>query len=177
LEDGQEVADRAKTAGFFRDIGIFVAASTLWRSQFPGQKIALPKGELKMIDHILPFTAKSFLAFSVLFLAPGYAAQADESGRHFDIVATDGSFEPAVLNVQPGERVHVTVYNQGRNNHSIRFILPQGYIGIRAIIAPWRSASFAFKAPRMTGQYTFYCPIFNHGALGMQGTLVVGTGQ
>ena len=34
-----------------------------------------------------------------------------------------------------------------------------------------------FVAPTVPGQYIFYCPCFNHGILGMQGLLVVATGQ
>jgi plastocyanin len=113
----------------------------------------------------------------ILLALPRHSAHAAEIGRHYDIVASDGAFQPAVLTARPGERVHVTVHNQGRMNHSIVFVLPQGYVGIRGMIAPWRARSMTFQAPTVPGQYVFYCPIFNHGALGMHGLLIVATGQ
>ena len=130
-----------------------------------------------MSTYTSSFVARSLLAFSVLFALTGYSAQAAEVGRHYDIVATDGAFQPAVLTAQPGERLHITVHNQGRMNHSIVFILPQGYIGIREVIAPYRHRSMTFVAPTVPGQYVFYCPFFNHGTLGMNGLLIVATGQ
>jgi plastocyanin len=123
------------------------------------------------------FVTRSFLGILVFLAVPKYAAQAADFDRHYDIVATDGAFQPAILTAQPGERIHITVYNRGRMNHSIVFILPQGYIGIRRVIAPWRSGSMTFQAPTVTGEYVFYCPVFNHGAAGMQGLLIVATGQ
>ncbi len=120
---------------------------------------------------------RSFLTILMLLAIPRYAAQAADAGRHYDIVATDGAFQAAVLTAQPGERVHITVHNQGRMNHGIVFVLPQGYIGIRGLIAPYRHRSLTFEAPTVPGQYVFYCPVFNHGLLGMQGLLIVATGQ
>ncbi len=120
---------------------------------------------------------RAILVIFVLLALPRNAAQAAEAARHYDIVATDGAFQPAVLTALPGERLHITVHNRGRMNHSIVFVLPQGYLGIRGMIAPWRERSMAFNAPTVPGQYIFYCPMFNHGLLGMQGLLIVATGQ
>jgi plastocyanin len=124
-----------------------------------------------------PIVTRSFILILTLLAVPRFAAQAADFDRHYDILATDGAFQPAVLTAQPGERIHITVYNRGRMNHSIVFILPQGYIGMRRVIPPWREGSMTFQAPTVTGEYVFYCPVFNRGAAGMQGLLIVGTGQ
>ena len=121
--------------------------------------------------------SRAILMIFVLLALPRNAAQAAEAARQYDIVATDGKFQPALLTALPGERLHITVHNQGRMNHGIVFVLPQGYIGIRGAIAPWRERSLTFNAPTVPGQYIFYCPMFNHGLLGMQGLLIVATGQ
>jgi plastocyanin len=130
-----------------------------------------------MSSRTLSFVAWPCLAILAHVVLPSQASQAADNARHYDVIATDGAFQPAVLNARPSERIHITVFNRGRTNHSIQFILPQGYIGIRGYIPPGRAMSVTFQAPKIPGQYVFYCPIFNHGALGMQGSLIVASEQ
>jgi plastocyanin len=125
----------------------------------------------------LSLIRRSLLPILVLFVVAAGMTQAQAFGRDYYVVATDGAFEPNVLFAQPGERVNLAVENQGRQFHSIVFILPQGYVGIRGMLATWRTGSLSFRAPKVPGQYVYYCPIYNHGALGMQGLLIVGAGQ
>jgi plastocyanin len=129
-----------------------------------------------MKTQILPSIRRCLPSIFLLFVAAACIAPTRAFGRDYNIVATDGAFDPAVLTAQPGERVNIALQNQGRQYHSIVFVLPQGYIGIRGMIATWRTGTLSFRAPKIPGQYIFYCPIYNHGALGMNGLLIVGEG-
>ena len=123
--------------GFFAGIGTSVAAIGRPPIRISPRLLTYnPIGDIALTIRKTTAVTRSLLVILMLLALPGYRARTAEPGLNYDIVATDGAFTPAVLTALPGEWVHITVHNQGRMNHSIVFILPQGYIGIREVICP-----------------------------------------
>lgn len=89
------------------------------------------------------------------------------------IVAKDYAFQPKSLKVNPGEKVAVTLVNQGTTPHSIEFALPEGMTALQKTVAPGDKGTLEFTAPSKPGAYEFDCPVANHKQQGMKGTLTV----
>jgi plastocyanin len=68
--------------------------------------------------------------------------------------------------------ITITVQNTGKITHALSVQTPTGVVSAAAI-APGKAATLKVNATK-AGKYTFFCPIDNHRAMGMQGVLVVG---
>ena len=97
-----------------------------------------------------------------------------EGGRTIEVTATDYRFTPSDISVEPGEDVTIRLVNNGAMPHNIRFELPDESFELDDDVSPGDSAELRITAPEQTGDYVFYCPVSNHRALGMEGTLAVG---
>jgi plastocyanin len=89
------------------------------------------------------------------------------------IVAKEYGFKPKSLTVKPGQKVAVTLVNQGTTPHSIEFQLPEGMTALQKTVPPGQTGTVEFTAPSQPGTYSFDCPVANHIQLGMKGTLTV----
>jgi uncharacterized cupredoxin-like copper-binding protein len=81
---------------------------------------------------------------------------------------------PATASVAKAGKITITMKNDGTITHSLAVQTPSGVVRA-GDIAPGSSATLTVDASK-AGHYTFYCPIDGHRQMGMQGTLVVGSG-
>ncbi|MEX1023767.1 MAG: PQQ-binding-like beta-propeller repeat protein [Planctomycetota bacterium] len=95
------------------------------------------------------------------------------NARRIRVVAKDHEFEPATINVRPGEAVRIELVNQGETKHSIDFELPSGEVALEEPLEPDETGALTFTAPDEADEYTFYCPVGDHREKGMKGKLVV----
>jgi plastocyanin len=110
------------------------------------------------------------------FIPQLYAQASDkaETGtevREIRIVATDYKYDPARITATPGEKLRVTLANQGSEPHNIEFELPSGEVELEHPLEPGQSQTLDVTAPEKPGEYEYYCPVKNHHQLGMKGTL------
>ncbi|HVC58235.1 MAG TPA: plastocyanin/azurin family copper-binding protein [Candidatus Acidoferrales bacterium] len=79
---------------------------------------------------------------------------------------------PNVITVSPGESVTLNVTNDGTSMpHNL--VIPALNASTPFAMSPGQNAVVKFTAPSGAGNYTYYCSIGSHRALGMVGTLVV----
>lgn len=93
--------------------------------------------------------------------------------REVMIEARDYRYEPSEIEVEAGQRVRITLVNNGVEAHSIEFDFPDGEIELRKPLATGDSGVLEFTAPLSEGTFTFYCPMGNHHDQGMEGVFVV----
>ena len=87
----------------------------------------------------------------------------------FTIVGGDYSFTPDNIIVDEGDTVRITFVNEGSHSHNFSFeTLDYG----TETLGTGESQTVEFTAPA-AGTYTFYCSIFPHQSLGMEGTMTV----
>ena len=91
------------------------------------------------------------------------------------ITLTEFSITPSSLSVPLGEPVTFIVTNTGGAQHNLEVELEaqgieQRLFDTNLMPGETRQATFTFTAP---GQWIMYCPVGNHRALGMQGTISV----
>ena len=98
---------------------------------------------------------------------------AKQDARTIEVLAYDYRFEPAKIEVAPGEAVAVKLVNKSDHPHNIEFELPSGEKELEKPVPPGESAVLKFTAPQKPGEYTVYCPVANHKEKGMTGKLVV----
>ncbi|MDQ3814062.1 MAG: cupredoxin domain-containing protein [Armatimonadota bacterium] len=108
-----------------------------------------------------------------------YAATSTMSGgtrlTTFVVHARDHRFYPTELRVEPGQRVQVLLFNDDRDEHNFKVVLPSGEVAIPQNVAANEARFVDFDAPGQAGQHEFYCPVDNHHQEGMRGTLIVGS--
>jgi plastocyanin len=85
--------------------------------------------------------------------------------------ATEYSFSPSNPTVKPGD-YELTLANHGKIAHSVAVEEVGGRTELRSDVQPGGTGTIEVDLSQ-PGTYTFYCPIANHRALGMQGTIRV----
>ena len=98
------------------------------------------------------------------------SVEGDESQvREITIEAEEYSFSTEGISVKKGEKVRLTLVNNGRMSHD--FVVDDTDIAT-SLAGPGKSVSVEFTIEE-AGSYTFYCSVGNHRAMGMEGTLEV----
>ena len=116
------------------------------------------------------------LVFAALLLsACGSEDGGDEEddaagGESVELVATEFAFDPAEVDVEPGETTF-TVSNEGEFPHALE-IEGNGIEEETEELGPGESGSLTVDLE--PGEYELYCPVGDHRDQGMVGTLVVG---
>ncbi len=93
--------------------------------------------------------------------------------RRVEMIATEFRFDPAVVTALPGERLVIVLFNAGSDLHSLEVELPDREIELDPELLPGEIGELELTAPTILGDFEYYCPMSNHRALGMEGTLVV----
>lgn len=89
------------------------------------------------------------------------------------ITATDNKFSPSTFTVPPGQKIKVTLTNNGKKKHNIAFVLHnKEIVKLPNDIGPGETGSLEFTSSG-PGSYSYYCPVDLHRELGMKGTMVV----
>lgn len=118
--------------------------------------------------------ARLALPLALAALAAASVACSSQEGRRIDIVAgdrPDGTmyFQPATIQVAPGERVTFYVKNQGSGDHEFE----SDEAGIEEVVIPaGKTRKITWTAPK-SGQYPIYCDITGHRAAGMELTVSI----
>jgi uncharacterized cupredoxin-like copper-binding protein len=102
------------------------------------------------------------------------AASSGSTGGSLTLTETEFKITPASPTVAKSGKITITVKNSGKITHALAVQTPSGLVKT-ASIAPGATATLTVNATK-AGKYTFFCPIDMHRKLGMQGTLVVGSG-
>ena len=115
------------------------------------------------MNRMMPLLAAIFVSTS---LAP--AAAADYQVRMLN-QGMDGmmQYDPQLLKIAPGDRVHFTATDQGHNVQSLDGMIPDGAKPFHSEIG--QNLTVTFTVP---GIYGYRCA--PHGTLGMVGLIVVG---
>ena len=91
--------------------------------------------------------------------------------RSVEIVATDFAFDPATITAKSGEKLYITLVNQGNAVHMWQIEgMPETHLHTN----PGETASKVITAPAKSGSYKVVCQTAGHAKLGMVGTLEVG---
>lgn len=84
--------------------------------------------------------------------------------------ATEFAYSPRELAAPAGQRVRLTLKNDGVQPHN--FVIED--VALRsAEVSGKKSLVVQFVAPQQPGRFPFYCSVPGHCASGMEGTLVV----
>ena len=89
------------------------------------------------------------------------------------VTETDFAIEPAEGRVEAPGAVRVAVVNRGEAPHSLAIETPGGIVRT-GTLAPGESGHV--EADLDAGTYTWFCPVGDHRARGMEGTVTVGSG-
>lgn len=95
------------------------------------------------------------------------------AGRRIAVRAEGLRFRPSELRVKRGETLQVEVANEGTLEHNLEVALPGGAVEFRENLKPGETRVLQFTAPTRPGSYGLTCPVDDHAARGMTGTLVV----
>jgi plastocyanin len=123
----------------------------------------------------LPLTLVVALALPLALVACGDENQAAETGaaaQTLAVTATDFRFDPAELRADGGE-VAVALTNDGGAPHALA-IRGHGVDESSDVIDGGDSTELTTSVE--DGTYEIYCPVDDHEAQGMVGTLTVGSG-
>lgn len=93
----------------------------------------------------------------------------EEVVREIRIEAEEFSFSTEEISVKKGEKIKLTLVNNGRMAHN--FVVERMNITTE-LVDPGKSVSSEFTINDI-GTYKFYCGVGNHRAMGMEGTLEV----
>ena len=99
---------------------------------------------------------------------PGGSASVAEA---VEIVATDFALTPATVTVAEAGETTFRIVNEGATWHALE-IESEDVEEETDPIGPGESAELTVRLG--AGEYELYCPVGNHRAMGMEGTLVVG---
>lgn len=89
--------------------------------------------------------------------------------KEFIISGTEYSFSPSSITVSTGDKVKITLRNDGRIKHNL---IIQGLEISSRSIGPGQTDIVEFIAPA-SGTYSIYCSFPGHRARGMEGILKV----
>jgi uncharacterized cupredoxin-like copper-binding protein len=104
----------------------------------------------------------------------GGAGSSSGGGSSLSLTESELKISPASDKVSATGTITITVQNKGAVVHALAVQTPSGIVRTGQI-APGKSATLTVHASK-AGSYTLFCPIDHHRKLGMQGTLVVGSG-
>lgn len=93
--------------------------------------------------------------------------------RDMRIVARDFAFNPASPMVLPGERVRITLYNDGDTPHNIVFTFPGSQVTFANPLAPGEMRTVTMTIPAADGRFYFYDPVAGNRDRGMNGTMMI----
>lgn len=124
------------------------------------------------------------LAVALLGVAvAGPAAHAASTTSKIKAVTTDFAYTPAEWTVHPGEKVRLTLVNQGATKHEW-VLLKQGMevtppfdaddeskVFWEVEVNPGKTKTASFKAPAKPGDYNVVCGTAGHFEHGMKGIL------
>jgi plastocyanin len=106
------------------------------------------------------------------------AASERSQERLVRIFAGDFGLKPANIIAQPGELLDIELTNQSEDlPHSIVFDLPYEQVGLQRAVQPGSSRILTLRVPEQPGRYAFFCPVDDHAERGMEGYLIVRSGQ
>lgn len=127
---------------------------------------------LKTAGLLLP--AMLILPVLVMALVAPYTAQA-QSGQQVTITLKEFTVTPSTITVNQGQPVQFTVMNMGTIEHNFKLELPSQ--GIEKTLfdtnlkpGESRTAEFTFT---VAGDWEMYCPVDEHEAHGMKGSVQV----
>lgn len=86
--------------------------------------------------------------------------------KKVEMISDNFYFDPASITVQTGQKVEITF---SKNSGFHTFVIDE--IGFKKTVSSGETLSFT--APEKAGEYTFYCDVGSHRALGMEGVLYV----
>jgi plastocyanin len=86
-----------------------------------------------------------------------------EKSASLEIEADDYYFEPTFVKVQPGEKVSVSLKNEGDETHTFT----SDSLNIDKTVAPGKSAKVTVTVPTDGTAFAFHCNF--HQSMGMQG--------
>lgn len=115
----------------------------------------------------------SLVAIALLALTVGVTA-AQGTTVEVTMTTTEFKFDPSELNVTAGAEVTFNVTNSGQFPHNVTFVAPDGTETklFEANVAPGTSATGKFTFST-AGDWKMYCPVGQHEAQGMVGTVHV----
>lgn len=97
----------------------------------------------------------------------------DPDLTQLEVVAANLQFTPNEIKAKPGERLQITLVNNGDVPYSIKFELPDGEQELREPVPPGRKAALIFTAPDKVGTYAYFSPMTNQRGRGVSGNLIV----
>jgi plastocyanin len=89
------------------------------------------------------------------------------------VTETDFAIKPAKARVERPGAVHISVANRGEAPHSLAIETPDGVVQTDPLQA---GESGDVQADLEAGTYTWFCPVGDHRARGMEGQVTVGSG-
>ena len=92
-----------------------------------------------------------------------------KSAATIDMEADDYYFGPTFVKVQPGEKVRITLKNEGDSTHTFT---SEG-LSIDQEVAAGKSTHFTLTVPSDGTAFAFHCDF--HQSMGMQGAFFTGT--
>lgn len=104
---------------------------------------------------------------------PGPRAAGRRGHRRVTVVAENMDYDPGAIPARPGQRLTITLINNGNHPHNIEFELIGGEVMFQQAVPPGQSRTLTFTVPTQSGRYIYYCPIANHRKRGMEGHLIV----
>ena len=87
-----------------------------------------------------------------------------------ELEADDYYFEPTFVKVQPGEKVRITLENEGKATHTFT----SDGLNIDQEVAAGKKATFSLTVPSDGTAFQFHCSF--HEGMGMQGAFYTKTG-
>ncbi len=94
---------------------------------------------------------------------------------HLTVDEKEFKIIPATARIASTGTITITVKNVGTVTHALSVQTPSGVVST-GHLSPGASATLTLDLSK-AGSYLMYCPIDSHRQLGMQGTLIVGSGS
>jgi len=116
------------------------------------------------------------IVLAVLLVSGLYGVRGDppvQPVTKVTLVANDYTFSPAEIRAVSGGALEITVVNHGQHVHGLRLVLSYGEVPFPENVPPGRQLTETFTNLGSPGRYRFYCPVEDHDARGMHGTLIV----
>jgi len=89
----------------------------------------------------------------------------------FELEADDYYFEPTFIKVQPGEKVTITLKNEGSATHTFT----SDALNVNQTVSPDHSQKITFTIPSNAKVFAFHCDF--HVSMGMQGAFYTATSK
>ena len=96
------------------------------------------------------------------------SGETEKNTQEFTVTGSNFKFEPSEIKVKTGERIKIT-FKPREGSHD--FIIDELNVATKKIGANgFETVEFTVDK---AGQFTYYCSVANHRAMGMKGTLIV----